>query len=104
MPDTSKLRRIFKSRPTSRWQSPHSKATYPAGWQNQPPPEKGYNLLPLQPTLADQELRPGGRCTLIYWEGLVTVQGARHQEARNRSGVRGAHRVCRFSGRQVLRI
>lgn len=69
----------FDLKPTSSWQSPHSKATYPSGWRISLPRE-GYNLT-LQPTLADQELRPGGRSPIIYWEGQVTVQGSRHQEA-----------------------
>jgi predicted secreted hydrolase len=69
----------FDIKSTSSWQSPHSKATYPSGWRISLPRE-GYNLT-LQPTLADQELRPGGRSPLIYWEGQVTVQGSRHQQA-----------------------
>lgn len=66
----------FAIKATGRWQSPHSRAVYPSGWQISLPQE-GYSLT-LQPTLADQELRPGGRSPIIYWEGQVTVQGTRH--------------------------
>ncbi len=69
----------FEVKARGRWQSPHSGAVYPAGWEIRIPGE-GYELT-LQPTLADQELRPGGRTTpLIYWEGQVAVKGTRHQQ------------------------
>ncbi len=67
----------FQIKATGRWQSPHSNATYPSGWQINLP-GAGYSLT-LKPTLADQELRPGGRSPLIYWEGQVNIQGTHHQ-------------------------
>ncbi len=69
----------FNIKATGRWQSPHSGAAYPSGWRISLPKE-GYHLT-LQPTLKDQELRPGGRSPIIYWEGQVTVQGSRNQQA-----------------------
>jgi len=68
----------FDIKATGTWTSPHSKATYPSGWQISLPGE-GYTLL-LKPTLADQELRPAGRSPIIYWEGQVKVQGTKNQQ------------------------
>jgi predicted secreted hydrolase len=67
----------FQIKATGSWTSPHSKAEYPSGWLISLPGE-GYDLT-LKPTLADQELRPGGRSPIIYWEGQVKVQGAKNQ-------------------------
>lgn len=69
----------FQIEPTDSWTSPHSKATYPSGWKISLPKE-GYTLT-LQPTLADQELRPGGHSPIIYWEGQVSVQGNKDRQA-----------------------
>jgi predicted secreted hydrolase len=69
----------FQIQPTGSWKSPHSGATYPSGWEISLP-GAGYTLS-LQPTLADQELRPGGRAPIIYWEGQVTIQGTNNQQA-----------------------
>ena len=57
------------------WTSPHSGARYPSGWQLtlQDPPLD----LTLTPVLADQELDTGRTTGAIYWEGEVTVSGAR---------------------------
>jgi predicted secreted hydrolase len=68
----------FQIQATGSWKSPHSGATYPSGWEISLP-GAGYTLS-LQPTLADQELRPGGR-PIIYWEGQVTIQGTNNQQA-----------------------
>ncbi len=66
----------FQVRATGTWKSPHTKATYPAGWEITVP-GAGYRLS-LTPTLNDQELRTGGRARLIYWEGQVQVQGVKN--------------------------
>jgi predicted secreted hydrolase len=58
---------------TGAWKSPHSRATYPAGWEIVLP---GYRLT-LTPTMADQELRTGPPARVTYWEGGVRVQGHR---------------------------
>jgi len=63
----------FQVKATGAWKSPHSGATYPAGWQITFP-EEGLNLT-LTPTLADQEVRAGAPARVSYWEGQVKVQG-----------------------------
>ncbi len=68
----------FQIQVTGTWKSPHSGATYPAGWRITLP-EAGYTIS-LQPTLADQELRTGGQSQIIYWEGQVSVQGTSNQQ------------------------
>ena len=55
------------------WKSPRSQATYPAGWQIAIPRENLF--LRLTPVLADQELMTLKSTRVIYWEGLVTVEG-----------------------------
>jgi predicted secreted hydrolase len=52
-----------------RWRSPHTGASYPAGWRIRVPSE---NLeLEITPLLADQELRT----SFVYWEGAVSLTG-----------------------------
>jgi predicted secreted hydrolase len=68
----------FQIKATETWTSPHSGATYPSGWRINLP-GADYTLT-LEPTLADQELRPGGRSPIIYWEGQVNVRGTRNQQ------------------------
>ncbi len=68
----------FAIEAAGKWTSPHSKASYPAGW-TVTIPGAGYRLT-LTPTLADQELRTGGALKLIYWEGQVQVTGSRGEE------------------------
>jgi predicted secreted hydrolase len=54
---------------SSTWQSPHSKATYPARWRLSIP---SLNLtLDIDPYLPDQELN----LSFIYWEGAVHLSG-----------------------------
>jgi predicted secreted hydrolase len=54
---------------TGRWQSPHTGATYPAGWTLRVP---SANLqLTISPYLADQEMN----VSFVYWEGAVRVSG-----------------------------
>lgn len=74
----------FQIQTTGTWTSPHSKATYPSGWQIKLP-DAGYSLT-LKPTLADQELRPGSRSPIIYWEGQVEVRGTKNQQSLNGQG------------------
>jgi len=56
-----------------RWQSPRSRADYPAEWRVRLPIED--LELHLAPTLADQELDTTDSTGVIYWEGQVTVTG-----------------------------
>ena len=64
----------FTIEATDEWVSPHSGATYPAGWlitvdmgEDEPPLR-----LTLTPQVADQELYGGG---IAYWEGSVRISG-----------------------------
>ncbi|RMG82181.1 MAG: hypothetical protein D6712_15055 [Chloroflexi bacterium] len=57
---------------TGSWQSPHTGAVYPAGWEitiNHPEIQLQFTVTPL---VADQELTQGG---IIYWEGAVSISG-----------------------------
>jgi predicted secreted hydrolase len=63
----------FTIEPTGSWTSPHTGATYPAGWRavvNVPDGET-INLV-ITPQIADQELHGGG---IAYWEGTVAISG-----------------------------
>ncbi|HUN23914.1 MAG TPA: lipocalin-like domain-containing protein [Anaerolineales bacterium] len=61
----------FQVQVTDLWQSPHSGATYPAGWQVNLP---AYDLrLTITPLIPDQELQ----VSFTYWEGAVQVQATR---------------------------
>jgi len=55
------------------WQSPHSKAVYPAGWRMQIRP--GLLDLTVIPNLADQEMQTAGSTGVSYWEGSVSIDG-----------------------------
>ena len=68
----------FQVQPAGSWKSPHTGATYPAGWSITIP-GSGYHLT-LTPSLADQELRTGGNARLIYWEGEVRIQGDKDRQ------------------------
>ena len=55
------------------WQSPRSKAVYPARWSLSVP---AYELsLTIEPNLANQELSTGETTNVTYWEGSVNVSG-----------------------------
>jgi predicted secreted hydrolase len=54
------------------WASPHSGATYPAGWHVEVP-STGL-ALDIQPLVADQELN----VSLTYWEGAVRISGVQN--------------------------
>ena len=60
---------------TARWRSPHSDATYPAGWVVSVP-SLGLRLK-VEPWLADQELN----VSYTYWEGAVKLSGQRGDRA-----------------------
>jgi predicted secreted hydrolase len=56
---------------TGRWRSPHTGATYPAGWTLSVP---GVGLqLKITPYLEDQEMN----VSYVYWEGAVRTDGTR---------------------------
>jgi predicted secreted hydrolase len=69
----------FNIKATGTWKSPHSKATYPSGWQISLP-GAGYTFT-VQPSLADQELQTGETSPITYWEGQVNIQGTNKQQA-----------------------
>lgn len=66
----------FHVTPTVEWTSPATGGRYPAGWQVSVP--SAAIDLRVTPTLADQELTPGGLVDVRYWEGSVRVEGQEH--------------------------
>jgi len=58
---------------TGSWKSPHSGATYPAGWHITIPGHRAD--LTITPAMADQELNLDKMGKLAYWEGACTVTG-----------------------------
>jgi predicted secreted hydrolase len=58
---------------TGSWQSPHSGAIYPSGWQIELPPDMTLTVTPL---VLDQELQTVRSTGVIYWEGAVSVIAA----------------------------
>jgi predicted secreted hydrolase len=65
----------FEIRVDDEWRSPHTGATYPAGWTASVP---ALDLtLEIEPQLADQELT----VSYAYWEGAVRVEGQRAGQA-----------------------
>ncbi len=60
---------------TGQWTSPHSGATYPAGWRIEVPAEQ--LEIGLTPTLADQELDTRPTSGVFYWEGSQIVEATR---------------------------
>ncbi len=59
----------FSFQATGQWRSPHTGATYPAGWTLQVP--SADLQLTISPYLADQEMN----VSFAYWEGAVHVSG-----------------------------
>jgi predicted secreted hydrolase len=57
------------------WTSPRSGAVYPSGWRLEIPGEA--IDLEIAPAVLDQELSAEKSTGVIYWEGAVTVKGAR---------------------------
>ena len=70
----------FEITGTGAWESPHSGAVYPAGWEVAIP-EEGIRLL-IAPLQADQELN----LTYTYWEGAVSVNGTFNEKTLSGSG------------------
>jgi predicted secreted hydrolase len=66
----------FDLKATGTWTSPHTRTTYPAGWEIALP-GAGYRLT-LTPTLADQEIRAPAPARVTYWEGEVKIAGDRN--------------------------
>ena len=65
----------FRIRPTARWTSPRTRATYPAGWRIAVPGED--TELEIKPRMADQELVTSASTGVAYWEGAVAVTARR---------------------------
>jgi predicted secreted hydrolase len=63
----------FSRQALGSWRSSESGVTYPSGWRV----TAGDATLTLTPTLKDQELRTTQSTGLNYWEGDVTVSGAK---------------------------
>jgi len=61
----------FTITPVGSWQSEHSSATYPAGWEIELALGDTSLRLELEPLLADQEVL----ANVTYWEGAVRVSG-----------------------------
>jgi predicted secreted hydrolase len=63
----------FTIEPTAEWTSPHTGATYPAGWNVTLNDVDGEPLnFAVTPLMADQELHGG---SIAYWEGAVQLSG-----------------------------
>jgi predicted secreted hydrolase len=56
------------------WRSPHSGATYPAGWHIVVPGHRAD--LTVTPAMADQELHLTKMGALDYWEGACSIEGS----------------------------
>ncbi len=65
------LHHEFSITPKKFWTSPHTKATYPAGWTLTLPEGK----LNITPDFADQELYDLRSIAGSYWEGSVSITG-----------------------------
>jgi predicted secreted hydrolase len=65
----------FNVTATGSWTSPHSGATYPAGWTIAIPSQQ--LSVTLTPTVADQELDTRATTGVIYWEGSQHVTASR---------------------------
>ncbi len=62
----------FSITPTRTWQSPHTGAIYPSGWDVVVRGEQTLRFT-ITPLMDDQELHDGG--AIQYWEGAVRVEG-----------------------------
>lgn len=63
----------FQIQPSDYWTSPHTKITYPSGW-NIRLPSKNIELK-IEPDVGDQELHHLRSIAGAYWEGSVTIRG-----------------------------
>ncbi|MEL6407312.1 MAG: lipocalin-like domain-containing protein [Chloroflexota bacterium] len=62
----------FTIEATDTWTSPHTDATYPAGWEITVTTSEGTFTIQVDPLMADQELADTDP---VYWEGAVAVSG-----------------------------
>jgi predicted secreted hydrolase len=69
---------------TDTWNSPNSKAVYPARWRLRMP-SPAVDLV-ITPNLADQEMRTRESTGVTYWEGSVSVRGAKEGRRVNGQG------------------
>jgi len=65
----------FRVTSSGHWTSPHTGATYPAGWRIEVPGED--LTIDLSPTVADQELDTRPTSGVAYWEGSQVVSATR---------------------------
>src|SRR5207245_4455455 len=65
----------FRVTASGHWTSPHTGATYPAGWRIEVPGEE--LAIDLSPTVADQELDTRSTSGVAYWEGSQVVRARR---------------------------
>ncbi|HWH24991.1 MAG TPA: lipocalin family protein, partial [Candidatus Limnocylindria bacterium] len=65
----------FSVTATGSWASPHTGASYPAGWVIDLPADE--LVIELTPTVADQELDTRATTGVIYWEGSQVVGATR---------------------------
>ena len=69
---------------TDTWNSPNSKAVYPARWRLRMP-SPAVDLV-ITPNLADQEMRTRESTGVTYWEGSVSVGGVKEGRRINGQG------------------
>ena len=68
-------RDAFTVQASGAWTSPHSGATYPAGWTIRLPARQ--LVIGLEPSVADQELDSRATTGVVYWEGSQRVTATR---------------------------
>jgi len=69
---------------TDTWNSPNSRAVYPARWRLKIP--LLFLDLNIAPNLADQEMRTGESTGVTYWEGSVSIRGSKGESQINGQG------------------
>jgi predicted secreted hydrolase len=77
-------RREIEVTVTDNWNSPNSRAVYPARWQLGIP-SLSLDLI-ISPNLADQEMRTAESTGVTYWEGSVSVKGYKGENRVNGQG------------------
>ncbi len=77
-------RREIEVTVTDTWNSPNSRAVYPARWQLGIP-SLSLDLI-ISPNLADQEMRTAESTGVTYWEGSVFVKGYKGENRVNGQG------------------
>ena len=87
---------------TGSWTSPHSGATYPAGWRimvPRPSASTGCDLtIDLTPTVADQELDTRASTGVVYWEGSQRVTVVPCGEGDQLGGTLGGEAYVELTG------